>query len=607
MNLLQRLVPALSVTGLGRRIVLGAMVGVVAGLGAIVFNIACGAASHVFLDQIAGYRPAVPPGEHEFFTHTETPLRVWLLPICAAVGGLLSGLVVWRFAPSARGHGTDAAIEAYHKKEGRIPPRVPIVKIIASALTLGSGGSGGREGPIAQIGAGFGSWLADRLQLGARERRMLLASGMGAGIGSIFHAPLAGALFASEILYSEAEFESDVLMPAAMSTIVAYSVFSIHSGFDPLFETAGFDFHSLAELLPYTVLAIVVTLAAGLFVRVFYGIHDFAERVPIPMWVKPMIGGALTGLIGIGLYELAGQNVDMLDVLSFGYGSLQEGLHGERHIDFLLMLGLGKLLTTSISIGSGGSGGVFGPSMIIGGSVGGVVGLLCQRWFEGLIGDTGSFVLVGMAGFFAAAGKAPISTIVMVSEMTGNYRMLVPALWVSALSFLMSQSFKLYRSQVESRLESGAHRHELNVDLLADTRVQDMIDEGSLETEIATVTPTTPLDRIVALFARTTQHYYPVVDDDGRMVAILSANDVRQMVDDRHVGAVVIASDIAVVDVVTLTPDTDLESALQRFVSLDVDALPVVDPKDPGKVLGMLSRRGLIRAYNRARERFLKE
>jgi CIC family chloride channel protein len=244
--------------------------------------------------------------------------------------------------------------------------------------------------------------------------------------------------------------------------------------------------------------------------------------------------------------------------------------------------------------------------MVIGGAVGGVVGLLCDQWFPGLIGHTGSFVLVGMAGFFAAAGKAPISTLVMVSEMTGNYRMIVPALWVSALAFLLSRSFKLYRSQVDTRIESGAHRHELNVDLLADTRVQELIEEGSLETEIECVTPTTPLHRIVALFARTTQHYFPVVDEDGRMVAILSANDVRMMVEDREVGAVVIASDIAVTDVVTLTPDTDLEAALQRFVALDVDALPVVDPADRGRMLGMLSRRDIIRAYNRARERFLR-
>jgi CIC family chloride channel protein len=254
-SLLRRLYPPISVSGVGRRLIFGFMVGVVAGLGAIVFNLACAAVSQVLLDGVAGYRPEQPSGEHEFFGPTSTTIRVWLLPVCAALGGLLSGLVVYLLAPEAAGHGTDAAIDAYHNRRGRISHEVPLVKLVASALTIGSGGSGGREGPIAQIGAGFGSLLADLFKLPARERRILLASGIGAGVGSIFHAPLAGALFAAEILYSDAVFETDALIPAAVATIVAYCVFSLHSGFEPLFTTPAFAFHSPWELVPYTVLA----------------------------------------------------------------------------------------------------------------------------------------------------------------------------------------------------------------------------------------------------------------------------------------------------------------------------------------------------------------
>ena len=601
----RRLLPGVTLSGVGRRMLLGSMVGVVAGLGAIVFNVACSAASQVFLDFGAGYRQATPPGEHHYFESTGSPFRLWLLPILAAVGGLLSGLIVRRFAPEASGHGTDAAIDAYHERQGRISARVPLVKIIASALTIGSGGSGGREGPIAQIGAGFGSWLADRFGLSHRERRILLASGMGAGVGSIFHAPLAGALFASEIFYSEAEFEADALIPAAMSTIVGYSVFSLHSGFDPLFATPAFVFENPVELVVYTVLALAVTLAAGLFVKVFYTLHDFCEGLRTPPGVLPMIGGALTGLIGVGLYHVAGGDIRVLDVLSFGYGTLQDGLMNQNvTIGLLLLLALGKMVTTSISIGSGGSGGVFGPSMVIGGAVGGVVGLIAEDWLPDIVAHPGSYVLVGMAGFFAAAGKAPISTLVMVSEMTGNYRMIVPALWVSSLSFLLGRSFKLYRSQVPSRLDSGAHRHELIVDLLAGTKVQELIDQGKLDADVVTVSHTMPLDAIVRLFTRTTQHYFPVLDDDKKMVGILSANDVRQLVEDRDVGAFVIASDIATPEVVRLKPTTDLDAALQRFVSLDVGELPVVAADDPERLLGMLSRRTLIHAYNEAKARF---
>ena len=598
------MLPGLNFHGIGRRMVLGMVIGLVAGLAALVFNVACGAVGHVFLDTVAGYRPAVPHGEHELFEHTAAPFRPWLLPICAAVGGILSGWIVWRFAPEAGGHGTDAAIEAFHNQEGRISGRVPLVKIIASALTLGSGGSGGREGPIAQVGAGFGSFLATKLKLGAKERRLMLASGMGAGVGSIFHAPLAGALFAAEILYSEAEIEAEALIPAAVSTIVGYSLFSSIAGFEPLFAQSSHTFHDPRELLLYTVLAVVLTLAAALFVRVFYAVHDFSERLRLHPVIKPALGGLITGLVGLAIFTLSGNDRRALDVLAFGYGSLEQALLGTLPVALLLLLAVGKMLTTSVSIGSGGSGGVFGPSMVIGGTVGGSVGVFAKSMFPGVVDNPGSYALVGMAGFFAAAANAPISTLVMVSEMTGNYRMIVPALWVASLCFLLGRPFKLYRSQVPTRLESNAHQHEMFVDLLAQTTVSRLMEESATLRDFVTVNHKMPLDRLVELFGRTTQHYFPVVDEGGDMIAILSANDVRQFVTDREVGAVVIAADIANPEVVTLSPDTDLQVALQRFVTLDVDSLPVVDPAEPRRVLGMLSRRELIKSYHAMREKF---
>lgn len=590
--------------GVARRMVLGMVIGVVAGAAALVFNLACDVVSHGVLDWIAGYRPRAPHGEHEAFEATATPFRAWLLPVCAALGGLLSGWIVHRFAPEAGGHGTDAAIDAFHAKEGRISGKVPIIKIIASALTIGSGGSGGREGPIAQVGAGFGSYLATRLGLGAHERRLMLASGMGAGVGSIFHAPLAGALFAAEIFYSEAEIESEALIPAAVSTIVGYSLFSSVTGFEPLFAQSDHAFRDPRELLLYTVLAVILTLSAWLFVLVFYGIHDRFSRLRLHPVLRPAIGGAITGLLGLLALTLANGDLRALDVLSFGYGTLEEALLGTAPLTLLLLLAIGKMLTTSISIGSGGSGGVFGPSMVIGGSVGGSVGILAKSLFPSIVANPGSYALVGMAGFFAAAAKAPISTLVMVSEMTGNYRMIVPALWVSSLCFLLGRRFKLYRSQVGTRLESGAHRHEMFVDLLAQTTVRRLFEDSPTVREFVTVHQNLPLHHLIELFGKTTQHYFPVVDDTGGMVAILSANDVRQFVTEGEVGAVVIASDLATPGVVTLDLDTDLQVALGRFVSLDVDALPVVDRAAPNRVIGMLSRRELIRTYHAMRERF---
>ncbi len=218
---------------------LALIVGVIAGLGAIVFNVATQAVDYVALDLVAGYHAEAPGGEHTIpifeRTASET-FRPWAAADRATVGGLLSGLLVFTFAPEAEGHGTDAAIAAYHYKQGYIRPRVPLVKIVASALTLGTGGSGGREGPIAQIGAGFGSFLGSLLQLRPAERRMLMAAGMGAGVAAIFRAPLAGALFAAEVLYRSPDFESEVIIPAGLASVMAYCTFGLVFGWDPLFD-----------------------------------------------------------------------------------------------------------------------------------------------------------------------------------------------------------------------------------------------------------------------------------------------------------------------------------------------------------------------------------
>ncbi|HUK64299.1 MAG TPA: chloride channel protein, partial [Dongiaceae bacterium] len=387
---------------------LSSLVGVVAGLGAILFQYLCQYGSHLFLDLLAGLRMDGPPGEAVLVPLSHSPFRPWMLPIVAGVGGLLTGLLVQRFAPEAAGHGTDEAIDAFHRRAAVIRGRVPIVKTIASALTLGSGGSGGREGPIAQIGAGFGSFLALRLGLSERDRRILLAAGLGAGVGSIFRAPLAGALFAGEVLYSDPEFEPDVIIPAAISTIIAYCVFSLKFGFGALFDAPLFTFHSMVELLPYTALAVITALAAGLFVKMFYGTHALFSRLALPAWAKPMIGGVLTGGLALAAYTWV-RDVRVLDVLSFGYGSIQHAMRGELPLTLLLVIAFGKMLTTSMSIGSGGSGGVFGPSMVIGGALGGAVGLLAHQWWPGVVVQPGAFVVVGMAGFFSAAANTPIS------------------------------------------------------------------------------------------------------------------------------------------------------------------------------------------------------
>ena len=268
----------------GKWFFLSIVIGIVAGLGAIVFQFLSQAVLWATLGCGAGYWPGETAGEFARFPKKENQFSPWILIGVLGAGGLASGLLVYGFAPEAEGHGTDAAIEAFHHKRGYIRWRVPIVKTLASAITIGTGGSGGREGPIAQIGAGFGSFLGTQLKLNAHDRRIMLAAGMGAGVGAIFRAPLAGALFAGEILYRDADLESDVIIPAAISSIIAYSVYclSLPAGkqFTPLFgEHLGYALDSPFELILYGLMSLVLVAVGIVYIRTFYGTHDLFKKL----------------------------------------------------------------------------------------------------------------------------------------------------------------------------------------------------------------------------------------------------------------------------------------------------------------------------------------
>jgi chloride channel protein, CIC family len=365
---------------------LALIVGVAAGIGAILFFTACQVVSHFALEELAGYQPVSPGGEPPLLHGEAKELRPLLLLLIPTIGGLLSGLLVFTLAPEAEGHGTDAAIAAYHYHQGQIRPRVPLVKIVASALTLGTGGSGGREGPIAQIGAGIGSFLGRLFRLRPGERRILLAAGMGAGVAAIFRAPLAGALFAAEVLYRSPDFESEVIIPSGLACVTAYCTFGLAFGWRPLFDMpenlASLHFDRPLNLVGYLLLALFLIVLAMLYVRGFYGLTHLFHRLRMPRGLKPALGAFLTGLLGLTLYYAFGRNQRVLAVLSFGYGSLQEALKltplDEGNLALALVLlavALGKIVTTGLTIGSGGSGGVFGPSMVIGGCGGGALGI----------------------------------------------------------------------------------------------------------------------------------------------------------------------------------------------------------------------------------------
>jgi CIC family chloride channel protein len=351
--------------------------------------------------------------------------------------------LVFGLAPEAEGHGTDAVIKSFHYLKGKIRRRVPVVKALASAITIGSGGSAGREGPIAQIGAGFGSALADFLNLEDDERRVMMLAGVAGGIGSIFRAPLGAALFSAEVLYSEPDFEYLALLPGLISAITGYCIYCTYAGWGLLFAVPPIEFHQIKQLPLYALLGILCGLVGVVYPKVFYGTRDRIFR-PLPVPASLLLGG-------IALFFPA--------ALGMGYGYIQLSIQGAFDIRFLLLLAAVKIVATSLTISSGGSGGVFGPSLVIGGALGAAYGRAAAHYFPGMAPDPVACTMVGMVGFFAGVAKVPFASVIMVMEMTGTYGLLVPSLLVAAIAYLfMPVSIRLYENQLPSRSDSPVHQ-----------------------------------------------------------------------------------------------------------------------------------------------------
>ncbi len=572
-----------------------AIVGVVAGAAALGFDALSNASVHFFMEQLVGWSPARPGGEHPLSVTLDGQRNLWLLALVPALGGLISGAIVAWLAPEASGHGTDAAIDAYHRRSGVIRPVVPLVKIVASAITLGSGGSGGREGPIAQVGAGFGSFIATRLRLSSADRRVLLAAGMGAGIGSVFRAPLAGALFAAEILYSSAEFEASVLIPACVSSIIAYALFTLVHGSGTLFETPALAFGSPLELVGYSVLALVLVGYGLLYVRALYSTHGVFQRWRIPSALKPAIGGLVTGVLGVALFQWTSTE-ESLSVLGFGYGVVQHALDAPASVSMgaglLALIAVGKIVTTSTTIGSGGSAGVFGPSMVIGGCAGGAVGLVLNELFPNVAPQPAAFVVVGMAGFFAGIAKTPISSLVMVSEITGSYSLLIPSMWVCVLTFAMSRGWSLYSKQVPSRIDSPAHQGRFAIDVLQGIRVGAGFSSAR---QVETLRTSDTMKQVLRLAGSTEQSTLPVIDSGGELVGVISLEALRSVMNE-SVPEQIIAHDLMLTDFPRLSPADDLARALRALSSTDLEELPVWD-SHRRLVIGLISRKQVTRTY----------
>lgn len=430
-----------------------ALIGIAGGLGAQLFVWILNLAERLLLVGITGYRPPEPGSVNPqpFFTGS----AYWLIPVATTLGGLLSGMLVYTFAPEAEGHGTDAAVEAFHFKGGKVRPIVPLIKVFASAITIGSGGAAGREGPTAQISVGVGSMLADFLHLPDEDRRILVLAGMAAGLAAIFRSPLGMAIFSVEILYSGMAFETEALIYTVIASVVAYAVNGLFVGWSPIFffpQTVHFT--QPIALAGYASLGVVAGVIGAIEPPIFYGVRDLFRALKIPNHIKPAIGGLLMGLLALWVPE----------TISTGYGWVQKAMTGDYIGWSLILLALAKIVAMSLTISSGGSGGVFGPNVYIGGMVGAWVAFVADRLIPGAGLSSAAFAVVGMAAVFAGTARVPIATLIMVAEMTGGYGLIVPSMFATTIAFVvertLSTGFKyprLYEAQVELRSDSPTH------------------------------------------------------------------------------------------------------------------------------------------------------
>jgi CIC family chloride channel protein len=567
-----------------RRLLISVLVGVVSGLGALAFFLALEWARWFFMGYLAGAPAPTPAGERLVHIAVTTPYRPWVLFLLPALGGLISGFLVYTFAPEAEGHGMDAMINAFHNLKGFIRTRVPFVKSLASIITLSTGGSAGREGPIAQIGAGFGSWLARTLKLSTREQRIFMLAGCSAGLGAIFRAPLGAAITSVEVLYRE-DFESEAIIPCVISSVVAYTLFTFVFGFDPIFATPRFVFRDPREMIAYAVLGLVCAPIGGFYVRFFYGMRDRFRLLTIPKALRPALGG-----IGVGLIALV-----VPQALGGGYGYLQLAIDGKMAVWLMLLAATAKILTTSLTIGSGGSGGVFAPTLFIGGMLGGAVGFVGHSFFPEVVQQPGAYVLVGMAAFFAGVAKAPLGALLMVSEMTWSYGLLPPLMLVSVIAILFNRHRSIYERQLLNKFQSPAHEHELTMDVLSDLTVGSVLQPGQQVVTLELGVRFADLQQIIAV---TGQALYPVLDSEGHHMGNLSLKDIRQVMFEDSLSDLLVAGELCGPPV-SLKPEQDLNQALLTFLDAGYGQMPVVQEKDGRtEVLGLLRHEDVMAAYH---------
>ena len=577
---------------------------------AIIVGVATGFAAVFFIRLIEYIQIFFYGGSEKIFPALG---RLWII-IIPVIGGLLVGPIITKFATEAKGHGVPEVMQALILRGGRIRPRVALAKIIASALCIGTGGSAGREGPIVQVGSALGSSVGQWLHLSDERIKNLVACGAAAGIAATFNAPIAGVVFAIEVLLSELQVA--VFGNVVVSAVAASIVSRIFLGSRPAFEIPGYVMNSPWEIILYIILGLLAAFVGILFIRMLYFTEDVFEQLAIPLWLKPAIGSLLLGILAFS-YPYLGtisyiSSADMSlglplvenypHIFGSGFVFLEEVLQGHAPFFLIFLLIFLKPLATSFTLGSGNSGGVFAPSLFTGAMLGGAFGYLAMRLFPGLPIEVGAYALVGMAAVFSAAARAPLTSMLIVFEMSNDYRLILPLMAAGMVASTFAQWLhpeSIYTLKLSKRGIRFAQGRDM--DIMQTVQVEEVMNKAPI-----TVHNEQSVADLFAAFQETHLGGFPVLNNNNELYGIVTMQDMERTIQDMertlHRKDVNLRDlkiwDVATPEPVTVFPDEPIWSAIRKMAPRDLARLPVVARSNPKQFVGLISRSDIVRAYN---------
>lgn len=548
-------------------IILATVIGALTGLGAVSFLLLIRLVKSFFFGVI-------------FPAMASAPFLIFLLP---ALGGLLIGPLIQLFPREAKGDGVPYAMETIALGGGIIKPRTVALRTVTAAVTIGSGGSVGREAPIAQIGAAVGSLVGQLLRVSGERMRNLVGCGAAGGIAAVFNAPMGGVFFALEVLLGD--FSAQTFPLIVIASVASVSVTRAILGNVLIFTIPTFVLESLPQILICAALGAACGVIAQLTIRSLETTEQWFSSSRIPVWLRAAAGGGLTGIIAIKFPQVLGTDAIALD----------QALHGILPWTLLLTVGFLKIAATSFSLGSGGSGGILGPSLFIGGMIGALAGTGANALIPGITGNVGGYTLIGMAAFLAPMVGAPLTAILILFEMTGNYEIILPLL-VAVISAMLV-SGQISRFSLYTR-----HLHKKGVDLVRGR------EEGVLKTlcvrdvmryDVLTIPSSASFRQLTARFLQAHVDYFYLNDQHGALNGVVSFRDIRPYLLEEGLWDLVRAKDIATMNPVSVTPGESLFDVLNKFGYKNVAVLPVIDDPHSRKLIGIIHRKEVLEAYQR--------